>query len=533
MKREALRVASSAPGQSEALRLSETRFRDLAEGSIQGIIVHRHFKPLFANQAAADIFGHDTPSGILALESILVLYTPEEHGRITGYKDARVRGESAPASYEYQGVRADGTFVQLENRVTMVEWDGEPANLTTILDITEREQAQQALSESEERFRDFAESATDWFWEMDEALRFSYLSRRFEESTGVAPGVLLGKTRGELLNAGGVDLTANRVWRDHLAKLEEGLPFRDFRPPSRRGIGVANHISISGKPIYDKSGNFKGYRGTGINIAEQVEAETSLRQREAELRLHRDKAEEANRAKSQFLANVSHELRTPLNAILGFSDIMSRQILGTVSPEKYLGYAKNIHDSATHLLRLITEILDISTAEAGNYRLNVEDIDFSALAKACCESLRDEAVLGKIHLNVDIDSSLPSLRADRRAVQNIILQLLANAIAFTPENGTVAIQAQADGHWFSFFVEDTGVGIPKEEMPKLTDPFEQGRRDPYRREERTGLGLAVTLSMVKLHQGDMKMESEVGKGTRVSIMLPRNPQAFDPETSSV
>ncbi|NKB59120.1 MAG: PAS domain S-box protein [Alphaproteobacteria bacterium] len=517
------RTTRSATAPYEALRVSEARFRDLVEGSIQGIIVHRHFKPLFANQAAADIFGVAGPTDILARGSIVEFYAPHERERLKGYKDARMRGEPAPASYEYQGVRADSTLIWLENRVSVVDWDGAPANLTTYFDITERKRAQAALRESEERFRDFAESATDWLWEMDANLRFSYFSDRFEEGTGISPEIMLGRTRRELLEAGQANFNnsnSKAKWDEYFAIIEGRQPFRDFRPPSRRDDGLTSFISLSGKPVFDESGNFKGYRGTGVNIADQVEAEVSLRRREAELLLHRDRAEEANRAKSEFLANVSHELRTPLNAIIGFSDMMSQRILGHTDPEKYLGYAKNIHDSATHLLRLITDILDISTVDAGRYVLDVEGVEFSALADACCKSVADEVADGAIELIVDLDDDLPVFPADRRAVQSMLLHLLSNAIEFTPKGGQVSVRAQADKEWFSITVEDTGVGISEEDLPKLTDPFEQGRRDPYRSEERTGLGLAVTLSMVKLHNGKMEMSSTVGAGTCVTIRLP-------------
>ena len=491
-----------APASEDALRLSEARFRDLVEGSIQGIIVHRHFVPLFANQAAADIFGFPRPEAILSLNSVTDLYAPHERERLTAYKDARMRGEPAPSSYEYQGLRADGSLIWLENRVTVVDWEGEPANLTTCFDITERKRAQAALTESEkrfrtlvegsiqgvlvsrrfeilfanqamadilkyddpdeilkldsilphiaaeerdrvtgytearlrgepsptvyelqglrkdgvriwlevraslidwpdgpaslatfvnitdrkrterllreseERFRDFAESSTDWFWELDGNLRFSYFSSRFEEATGVPPKALLGKTRRELLDEQRSKLDNPNSWErwdEYLAIVEAHKPFRDYRLPGRRDGGFANYISISGKPIFDEFGTFQGYRGTGSDISEQVKTEISLRQREAELRLHRDRAEEANRAKSEFLANVSHELRTPLYAIMGFSDMMRQQIIGEADPEKYLSYAANIHDSATNLLTLINEILDISTVEAGQYKLDIEE----------------------------------------------------------------------------------------------------------------------------------------------------------------
>lgn len=634
----------------DALRTSEARFRDLVEGSIQGIIVHRNFKPLFANRAAANIFGVDGPAGILERNSIIDFYAPHERDRITRYKDARMRGEPAPTSYEYQAVRADGGLIWLENQVTLIDWDGAPANLTTYFDITKRKQAQQALGESEERFRtlvegsiqgivvsrrfqilfvnpamakifgfedhaelvkqksllpliapedhdrlsgysearfqgesaptvyefqgirkdgariwlevrtsliswgdvsaslltfmditdrkraeqllresqerfkDFAESSTDWYWEMDADLRFTYFSDRFEESTGAPPEQMLGKTRRDLLGDGEAlfnNLDPTDRWEKHIAAIEGHQPFRDFRPPSRRSDGLTNYISISGKPVFDDKGVFKGYRGTGTNIAEQVIAELSLRKREAELLLHRDRAEEANRAKSEFLANVSHELRTPLNAIIGFSELMKHQILGNVGPDKYLGYAKNIHDSATHLLRLITDILDISTVDAGRYILEAEQLDLPALIDACCRTVEENANIGGVRLTVDLEENLPDLYADRRAVQSMLLHLLENAIAFTPEGGKAYVRASADERWINIIVEDTGVGIPEDELPKLTNPFEQGRRDPYRSEERTGLGLAVTLSMVKLHDGELVMSSRVGKGTEVTIKLPR------------
>lgn len=632
-----------------ALRLSEARFRDLVEGSIQGIIVHRHFVPLFANRAAADIFGFAAPDEILALDTLTRLYAPHERGRLTAYKDARMRGDTAPVSYEYQGLRRDGSLIWLENRVTVVDWEGEPANLTTCFDITERKRAEAALSasderyrdlvegsiqgilvsrrfeillvnkamaeifgfagqaellelesilpliaredrervtgytearlrgdpappvyelrairkdgtqiwievrvsvvnwegapaslstfvditerkraermlrESEKRFRDFAESATDWFWEMDADLRFTYVSGRFAVVTGVSPDTLLGRTRAELLALYGTDRIGKKAresWQAFFGELAAHRPFRDFRPPGRRDGGFANYIAVSGKPVFDEEGRFAGYRGTGTNISAQIRTEQSLRQREAELRLHRDRAEEASRAKSEFLANVSHELRTPLNAIMGFSEVMRQQILGRADPDRYLAYARNIHESASGLYKLISEILDISTVEAGQYRLEYEDIDLQDLVEACFETIETDVYAAGVRLETALDD-LPPLRADLPAIQNILMQLLDNAVVFTPSGGSVSVAASVDDKWYTIVVADTGVGIPEGDMPKLTDPFEQGKRNPYRSEERTGLGLAVTLSMVKLHDGRMEMESEVGVGTRVTIRFPR------------
>lgn len=508
----------------QALGESEERFRNLVEGSIQGIVVSRRFHILFVNPAMANIFGFDSHAELVKQQSLLPLIAPEDHDRLSEYTEARFRGEPAPTVYEFQGVRKDGARIWLEVRTSLIAWGDVSASLSTFMDITNRKRAEQLLRESQERFKDFAESSTDWYWEMDADLRFTYFSDRFEESTGMPPEQMLGKTRRDLLGDGAAlynnsDLTSR--WESHIAAIEGHQPFRDFRPPSRRPDGLTNYISISGKPVFDNEGDFKGYRGTGTNIAEQVIAELSLRKREAELLLHRDRAEEANRAKSEFLANVSHELRTPLNAIIGFSELMKHQILGNVGPDKYLGYAKNIHDSATHLLRLITDILDISTVDAGRYILETVELDLPALIDACCRTVEENANVGGVQLTVDIEEDLPALYADRRAVQSMLLHLLENAITFTPQGGQAYVRASADERWIKIIVEDTGVGIPEDELPKLTNPFEQGQRDPYRSEERTGLGLAVTLSMVKLHGGELVMSSRVGKGTEVTIKLPR------------
>jgi PAS domain S-box-containing protein len=515
----------------EAPGALDLRFRSVLENAVQGFLIHQDFRPIFANQAFADLFGYPDPASILALESIIGLYAPDERERLTGYRDARLHGGAAPVKYEYQGLRADGSLVWLENLVSVVDWDGGPAFFNAATDISDRKRTEELLRESERRFRDYAESATDWLWAMDENLRWTYFSGRFEEATGHPPSRFLGKTRRELIEKGDTvygPMTTRADWDRHLADLEAHRPFRNFRHPRILPDGQIRYVSISGKPVWDEEGNFKGYRGTGANVTDQVVAELALRQREAELRMHRDRAEEANLAKSKFLANVSHELRTPLNAIIGFSDIMSHALLGDQDPERYREYAKNIHDSAAQLLKLITDILDITTIQAGEHPFSIERVSFAEMVEECFTLSHELSNDRKVELVADLPGDLPPMRADRSAIRRILLNLLSNAIRYSPDGGTVTVSASATDGWFDFAVVDRGPGIARDDLSRLTDPFERGRRDPYRSEEGTGLGLTIVNSLVELHGGKLNIESELGKGTRVRISLPLKPAGKSP-----
>ena len=505
------------------METTDRRFREAMENAVQGFLVHQDFKPVFVNQAFAELFGYSDPAAIMAKESVLELYAPDERERLRAFRDARLQGKPAPTSYEYQGLRADGTLVWLENFVRIVDWGGKAAFFNSATDISDRKRTEALLRESERRFRDYAESATDWLWEMDENLCWTYFSGRFEDATGHPPSRFIGKSRREFIEKGDAvygPMTTREDWERHLRDLDAHRPFRNFLHPRILPDGQVRYVSISGKPVWDEDGVFKGYRGTGANVTDQVTAELALRQREVELRLHRDQAQEANLAKSKFLANVGHELRTPLNAIIGFSGIMSQALLDKQNPERYREYARNIHESAEQLLKLITDIMDITTLQAGERPHANECFPFAEIVEECFQVTRQLGQNRNIALVRDIPEGLPALFADRKGIQRILLNLLSNAIRFTADGGQVTVSVRLVDDWFEIAVTDNGVGISPEDLPKLTDPFERGRRDPYRSEEGTGLGLTIVQSLVEMHGGTLKIESELGKGTRVSFNLP-------------
>jgi cell cycle sensor histidine kinase DivJ len=245
---------------------------------------------------------------------------------------------------------------------------------------------------------------------------------------------------------------------------------------------------------------------------------TAERDRQAGLEQARQDAETLAAGKSRFLANMSHELRTPLNAIMGFSDIMRARMFGPL-PDKYSEYGELIHESGGHLLDLINDVLDMSKIEAERYQLSREVFDAREAVSAALRLLRVQADGAGVQLRGVIPQAELEVDADRRAIKQIVLNLVSNALKFTPKGGAVTVTAQGYDGVFELVVADTGVGISAEDLERLGRPYEQAG-DPTRRQQGTGLGLSLVRSFAELHGGDMVIESTVGEGTTVTVRLP-------------
>jgi signal transduction histidine kinase len=238
------------------------------------------------------------------------------------------------------------------------------------------------------------------------------------------------------------------------------------------------------------------------------------------LRSARDEAERANRAKSEFLANMSHELRTPLNAIIGFSEMLESGYGGALS-ERQASYTKDIHDSGQHLLQIINNVLDMSKVEAGQYQLYETAVDLRDVARASISILSGRAREQGLSLELAINSKLPCVMADERTLRQVLLNLLSNAVKFTPHGGRVTVTGsiQPNGD-LAIHVQDTGIGIAAEALDLVMEPFRQANGSFSREYEGTGLGLTISKNFVELHGGKLAIESEVGVGTTVSVILP-------------
>ena len=260
--------------------------------------------------------------------------------------------------------------------------------------------------------------------------------------------------------------------------------------------------------------------GNGSDIVAVTRDITERKAYERQLIEARDLSEEANRAKSRFLANMSHELRTPLNAIIGFSEVMSHEMFGALGGPRYLEYSRLIHESGNHLLELINGILDMSKIEAGKFELSEEVFDLNAVAEAAVRFLKLPAERAGVALKTAIAQDTSFIFADKRAVKQILVNLLSNGVKFTPRGGEVCVRSRLDATGVEIAVVDTGVGIPEKDLIRLGQPFEQVDGEHTRKKEGTGLGLSLVKALSAMHGGEATIESALGEGTTVRVRLP-------------
>lgn len=265
-----------------------------------------------------------------------------------------------------------------------------------------------------------------------------------------------------------------------------------------------------------------------VMISEISLRDQQLKKQNIALEKAKDDAEGANRAKSQFLANISHELRTPLNAVIGFSSILMNQLFGPLGDQKYWEYAKDINESGTHLLNIINDILDLSKAEAGKLDMNFEEVHIAKSINKCVTILSERAEKNQVSILIDIPKMLPPIVADRLRFIQILLNILSNAVKFTRSGGKVniAVRTKENAGEITHFivtVQDTGIGMSKSDVDKAFKSFGQVDSGLNRKYEGTGLGLPLTKKLMDLHHGIIEFDSELNKGTTVTLTFPALP----------
>jgi cell cycle sensor histidine kinase DivJ len=275
-----------------------------------------------------------------------------------------------------------------------------------------------------------------------------------------------------------------------------------------------------------------GDRGAGAcrEVVAVLRDITGRKAQEQAVEEARAEAERANAQKSAFLATMSHELRTPLNAIIGFSEMLMKETALRIGPERRQEYAHLINGSGHHLLSVVNGILDMSKIETGNYEIRPERFAPEQVIADCCEILALKAREAGIELTVTAGPKLPEIVADKRSLNQIMFNLLANAIKFSHHGGKVAVGAKVDGDAVVLTVEDTGVGIGDEDLPRVGNPFFQARSSYDRRHDGTGLGVSIVKGLVALHHGHVDIRSRLGEGTRVTVRLPLDCRAAHPAT---
>lgn len=376
--------------------------------------------------------------------------------------------------------------------------------------ITEQKASEIALRESEERLRDFGSIAADWFWEMDREFHFSYVSvGKGQVSTMPVESFLGATVRGT--KPEGLTEDALQAFE---RKMQDGQPFEDFRYFRTLPDGERVHVSISGKPLYDDDGTCTGYRGVGRDISDLVRTQEMLWQ-------EKERAEQASRAKSQFLAHMSHELRTPLNAILGFSEIIRQQMFGPIGSDSYVEYAADIHDSGEHLLSLINDLLDLSKIEAGKFEIDEETLLLDDMLTRAVRLFDHRMKQRNIRFANTIADNARNLRADRRGVSQMLFNLLSNAEKFNKNGGSVNVDVfVGEDGGIRISVADTGSGFEVDETRIALAPFGRINNPLTKAVPGTGLGLPIVNALVELHGGTVEISSVVDQGTEVTLIFP-------------
>jgi two-component system, cell cycle sensor histidine kinase PleC len=389
------------------------------------------------------------------------------------------------------------------------------------LDVTEERLAQARAQAAEGRLRDAIESFSEafvlWdrhgrlvmcnsnfrnFFRLDETLLTSGVSREMVERAAVRA------IRQEVPAPGG-----RRGERE--AQLADGRWVQISERSTAEGGLVVTAADITALKTHEEE-----LRRAVTNLERSQEQLSELaRKYEAE----KIRAEGASQAKSEFLANMSHELRTPLNAINGFSEIMAGEMYGPMGDNRYRDYARDILSSGQHLLALINDILDMSKIEAGKLNMRFEPLGLEDVAEDALRLVRNRAEAAGLSLTLDF-SDLPEVEADYRAIKQVLLNLLSNAIKFTPRGGRVNLRAEPwddpMGQRVRISVQDTGIGISARDLDRLARPFEQVESQHSKTTQGTGLGLALTKSLVEMHGGLLDLRSAPGQGTVASFSLP-------------
>ena len=456
-----------------------------------------------------ELLGHDENEfDQLTSGSIRWLVDPADWNRCVDLLREHLRSPDKPYSAEHRLLTKDRGYRWFHLRgQSVMGADGKPVRMAGILtDIDDRKRAEMRLADAIGNIPDGLV-----LWDADDRLVL-----RNEAIVRMDPEM------GELMTPGisFADFISTRVKRGRIVSAvgheKEYLRER-----------VERHKNASGEPLVQKLAN-----GRWVRLREQRTSEggvvstrtdiTALKQREAELITAKSEAETANRAKSEFLASMSHELRTPLNAIIGFSDLLRSCLYGALN-EKQTEYLNNIHHSGHHLLDLINDILDVSKVEAGRYELFEETIDPAEIIESCVTFLDVRAREKGITMICAYDNGLPRLHADQRAIKQVVLNLLTNAVKFNLPGGrvTVTTRIEPDGA-YAIAVSDTGIGISAADQERIFMPFQQADPTVSRRVEGTGLGLWISKALVELHDGSIAIESEVGAGTTVTARLPAN-----------
>jgi two-component system cell cycle sensor histidine kinase PleC len=445
------------------------------------------------------------------------------------------RGNAKQVDQVFRMRHAAGHYVWMRARAQVVRVaNGRTHVIGIAMDVTEQHRLAQRYAEADQRLADAIECTSEAFVLWDKNDRLVMCNTHFQQAYGLPDSVLVPGTERAVVTAAAARPVIERRVADpdgsgHSRTTEVQLADERWLQINERRTRDGGTVSVGTDITLLKRHQERlrdSERRLMATIGDLSSSQKKLERQKAELstananyQAEKERAEAANKAKSEFLANMSHELRTPLNAILGFSEILADGMFGPLGSAKYSEYSKDIYDSGKHLLNVIDDILDMSKIEAGHMRVECEPVDLTPLIE---ESLRLTSVAAQ-DKGISIDQKLCEkleILGDRRALKQVMLNILSNAVKFTNEGGHVELRAKRMSSGIVLTIADTGIGIPKSSLSKIGQPFEQVQSQYAKSKGGSGLGLAISRSLIALHGGTMRIRSRVGEGTVVSLRIP-------------
>ncbi|MEO5337598.1 MAG: PAS domain S-box protein [Magnetospirillum sp. WYHS-4] len=487
---------------------TERRLRGILDSALDAIVtIDAQGRIVEFSPSAQSLFGIEAEAAVG--RDVADLIVPdrfrERHRRGLEEFQKSGTGRLLGRRVELHARRADGSEFPIELAVAAIQIEDQRLFTAFIRDVS----AHRAAEDARRKLTRAVEQSPVSIMITDRGGRIEYVNPKFETVTGYGMAEIQGQTPAFLKSGDMPEDAYRELWKTVAAGGEWRGELHNRR---KDGSLFWEFASIS--PVKDRAGEVTHYIAVKEDITERKAAEQALREA-------KEQAEYANRTKTEFLANMSHELRTPLNAIIGFSDLMSGQIFGPLGRPEYLEYAKDINDSGRHLLDLINDILDVSRLEIQELDLDDRPLDVADIGEFCLGLVRSRATNAGLALKLELAEPLPRINGDERRIKQVLLNLLTNAVKFTPEGGRITLSAgvEKDG-WFAFRVADTGIGIAPEDIETALSTFGQVDGSLARKYEGAGLGLPLARRLTEAHGGRLLMESQVGLGTTVTVLLP-------------
>ena len=490
---------------------------------------------IFWSPSMFEMLGLEPENRLLSVGEVAALTHPDD-ADLVALADDLIRDGEGAFDREFRMRRADGSWAWIRARCEVVaDAEDEPHLVGIAVDVTEQHRLAEESRTADMRLRDAIEAISEAFVLWDASNRLVLCNSKYQQLHGLPDTLVKPGTPYSLIKRNGRrsiiadDLPVEGAGaRSVEARVEDGrwLQINERRTNDGGFVSVGTDISVLKDKEAELLENERALRETVTDLRRSRQQLEKQAQQLVELAekyaVEKERAEDANRIKSEFLANVSHELRTPLNAIIGFSELMLSGAFGPLGDERYDGYCRDINEAGAFLLRVISDILDMARLEAGRIEIDREPIDLDGLVTETVASFAPEAERNRIAIETETAAGV-TLSADKEAVRQVFSNLVSNAVKFTPEGGAIRVATARRPDGAVVTVADSGIGIPPDALAKLGKPFEQVQSPLTRNHKGSGLGLAISRSLVALHGGEMTIDSTQGVGTTVTVFLPARP----------